>query len=290
MNVKALQLRIAMACFVMLIVSANNLFAQQLTMQTATRLIKKNAAVMGLTKTDLQNLRISSAYTDDATGVSLVYAQQTYKDVDVFNSIQTYAFKNDKLVSAAGNRITGIDKIVNTKTGKAVLTPADAVNATATHLKLAAPASPAPLSQVNGTGKFDFGDLNISSVNVKSQLIWLLNETGTGASLAWQVEIQPKGVADYWLVNVDASRGTVINKINLNLDCKWGDPQMIQRYENNHAGMDMVDDSPEAAAAIGSSKYRVIPFPAESPGHPGGAPSLRRIHGNLPVQPIGLQL
>jgi extracellular elastinolytic metalloproteinase len=275
MNLKALQLRIAMACFVMLIVSANNLFAQQLTTQTATRLIKKNAAIMGLTKTDLQNLRISSAYTDDATGVSLVYAQQTYKGVDVFNSIQTYAFKNDKLVSAAGNRIAGIDKIVNTKTGKAGLTPADAVDATATHLKLAAPASPAPLSQVKGTGKFDFGDLNISSVNVKSQLIWLLNETGTGASLAWQVEIQPKGVSDYWLVNVDASRGTVINKINLNLDCKWGDPQMIQRNENNHAGIDMVDDNPEAAAAIGSSKYRVIPFPAESPGHPGGAPSLQ---------------
>jgi hypothetical protein len=78
MNRKALPLRIAVVCFVMLIVSANNLFAQQLTTQTATRLIKKNAAVIGLTKTDLQNLRISSAYIDDAAGITLVYAQQTY--------------------------------------------------------------------------------------------------------------------------------------------------------------------------------------------------------------------
>jgi len=61
MNLRALQLKIAVACFVVLIVSANNLFAQQLTTQTATRLIKKNSAVIGLKKTDLQNLRISSA-------------------------------------------------------------------------------------------------------------------------------------------------------------------------------------------------------------------------------------
>jgi hypothetical protein len=59
-----------------------------------------------------------------------VYAQQTYKGVDVFNSIQTYAFKNDKLVSAAGNRLKAIDKIVNTKTGRASLTSGDAVKAT----------------------------------------------------------------------------------------------------------------------------------------------------------------
>ena len=111
MNLRALQLKIAVACFVVLIVSANNLFAQQLTTQTATRLIKKNSAMIGLTKTDLQNLRISSAYTDDIAGVSLVYVQQTHRGIDIFNSIQTYAFKNDKLVSAAGNRITGIDKM-----------------------------------------------------------------------------------------------------------------------------------------------------------------------------------
>ncbi|HEX5151445.1 MAG TPA: M36 family metallopeptidase [Parafilimonas sp.] len=273
MNRKALPLKLTAVCFIMLIVSANGLFAQQLTTQTAIGLIKKNTAVISLTKTDLQNVRISSAYTDDVAGITLVYAQQTYKGIDVFNSIQTYAFKHDKLVAVAGNRIKNIDKIVNTKTGTAGLTPANAVNAAAAHLMLPAPASPSPLRQVSETGKFDFGDLNISSVPVKSQLIWLLNETGTGASLAWQVEIQPKGVADYWLVNVDASQGTVINKINLNLNCKWGDPRMVQNAANDFTTKDMEDDSPEEAAAIGSSKYKVISFPAESPNHPGGAPA-----------------
>jgi hypothetical protein len=108
--------------------------------------------------------------------------------------------KTIKLISATGNRIKGIDKIVSIKTGRATLTPANAVNAAAAHLKLPAAASLAPLRQISETGKFDFGDLNISSVPVRSQLIWLPDETGTNASLAWQVEIQPKGVADYWLV------------------------------------------------------------------------------------------
>ena len=107
---------IIVICF--LTISANALFAQELTSSSATSLVKKNAAALNLSKNDLQNLRISNAYVDKISGASLVYVQQTYKGVDVFNAIQTYAFKNERLVSAAGSRLNTIDAIANVKAAK----------------------------------------------------------------------------------------------------------------------------------------------------------------------------
>ena len=93
------------------------------------------------------------------------------------------------------------------------------------HLKLFVTTSLTDAKQINGIKEFDFGKLNISSVNVKSKLIWLPDELTKKALLTWQVEIQPKGTPDYWLVNVDALKGNVISKINLNVVCDWTHPK-----------------------------------------------------------------
>jgi len=280
MKLKFLQWKTVIAgCF--FIVSANTVFAQQLTSGSAVNLVKKNAATLGLTKTDLQNMRISNAYVDKTSGASLVYVQQTYKGVDVFNSIQTYAFKSEQVVSAAGSRLATIDDIANVKNGKAALTAANAVTAAAGHLKLSASGSLAG-TQVAGLQQFDFGKLDFSSTNVKSRLIWLADENVSSATLTWQVEIQPKGAADYWLVNVDANKGIVISKINLNLSCTWVDPHRVGEIDNiattsADLNADENIESVDGIEAVNSAKYRVIPFPAESPNHPGGTPA---VHNN----------
>lgn len=262
-------------CF--FVVSANTVVAQQLTSGTATNLVKKNAAELGLSKADLGNMRISNAYVDKISGASLVYVQQTYKGVDVFNSIQTYAFKNEKLVSAAGGRIATIETIANGKSGKAAVTPANAVTAAAAHLQIAASGVLAA-KQIDGLQQFDFGKPDFSTINVKSRLLWLPDENLASAILTWQVEIQPKGKPDLWLVNVDAAKGVVISKINLNLSCRWVDPNRIGEMDNIVTAESVEEiESPDGIQAINTAKYKVIPFPIESPGHPGGVAT---VHNN----------
>lgn len=262
---------ITFVCAVVFIIPANKLFAQQLATQAAVKLVRNNASSLGLSKTDLQNLRISAAYVDKASGASLVYVQQTYKGVDVFNAIQTYAFKNGTLLSAAGGRIAKMEDKVNIKNAKAAVSASDAVNAAAAHLKLSVSASLSLAKQTSEMQDFDFGKLDISSVDVKSKLIWLADETAKNALLSWQVEIQPNGTSDYWLVNVDAAKGNVINKLNLTINCRWNKPGFRGNVQNNFTITDAADD----IAAINTGKYRVVPFPAESPNHPGGAPALK---------------
>jgi hypothetical protein len=262
---KNLQLKIAIILFGF-IITANTSFAQQLTTQTAVSLVKANAFAIGLSKTDLNNMRISAAYIDKVSGAYLVYVQQTYKGADVFNAVQTYAFKNGKLMSSAGQPLATIAAMANSKDGKAAVSPADAVGAAAAHLKLFVTTSLTNAKQTTGIKEFDFGKLNFSSVNVKSKLIWLPDELTKKASLAWQVEIQPNGTPDYWLVNVDALKGNVINKINLNVVCDWTHPKNSGEIGThiNTTDYTALSDN-EKTLAINSAVYKVIPFPKESP-------------------------
>lgn len=283
MKLKILQLKTVMLFFATVILSVNVLLAQELTSQAALALVKKNATNIGLSKNDLLNLRISAAYVDETSGATLVYAQQTYKGVDIFNSIQTYAFKNGKLVSAAGGRAEKLEDAVNVRNAKATITPANAVSIAAGHLKLAAPAALTALKAINDK-EFDFGQLNISSVNIKSKLIWLADEIAKNASLAWQVEIWPREASDYWLVNVDAVKGIVISKMNLTVNCAWEAPVDRESWRHvkgeynttsEHQFAWNVEDDPAGIEAVTSAKYKVIPFPAQSPYHPGGTQVVR---------------
>jgi hypothetical protein len=274
MKLKILPLRIAIV-FAVAVASAGALSAQEFTPGTALNLINKNAASLGLSKTDLRDLRISSAYVDAVSGATLVYAQQTYMGIDVFNSIQTYAFKDQNLVSAAGGRVAKIERLVNARSIKPAVTAGGSVGIAAAALKIAPPALLAAPRQTNGLQEFDFGKLDISSVNVKSRLIWLTDESAKSASLSWQVEVQPEGTADYWLVNIDAVKGGVISKINLNVSCNWGKPAHTENTVNDFAQNAIADDNVESVEAINSAKYKVIPFPAENINVPGGTPAVK---------------
>ncbi len=268
---KILRLKIAITLLVGFVM-INKSFAQDLTAQTAVNIIKTNASTIGLSKTDLDNMRISAAYIDKTSGAYMIYVQQTYKGADVFNSIQTYAFKNNKLVSATGRPLAKIADMVNAKDGKASVMPANAVGTAAADLKLFLTTSLTEAKQINGIKEFDFGKLNISSVNVKSKLVWLPNELTKKALLTWQVEIQPKGTPDYWLVNVDALKGNVISKINLNVVCDWTHPKNSGEIGTHLITTDYTAaGDEEKALAISSAKYKVIPFPKESPNV--GAPA-----------------
>ena len=262
------------AFFCVLLLGALHTMAQQFDAKSAAELTKKNAAAIGLSQTDIANSRVSDAYIDKVSGATMVYLQQTYKGIDVFNSIQTLAFRNDKLVAKSGNRIPQIEAMINTKEAKASLAAMDAVKAAAIHLKLS-PAFSRAARQITPQ-LFEFGDLGISSVNIKSKLIWLPDETSHTAVLSWQVELQPKGSADYWLVNVDAKKGNVISKINLNIACDWTHAKNPYKVNDVLAFKDITTADALSSLNVNSARYRVIPFPAESPIHPGGAPAVKQ--------------
>lgn len=252
-------------------------YAQQNDLLKSTDVIKQHAAKIGLSAEDLNNYRISHAYVDKLSGATIYYLQQTYRGIDVLNSIQTVAIKNNEIISVLGARIANMQTRVNVKDAIPAITSEDAVRTTARHLNMNVPSFIVALKAMDDKKMIQYSDLGISSLPVKSKLFWVVDAKTKKASLSWQINVQPKGKADHWLVNVDATKNGVLSKINLNVSCNWTEPKnkntnddVALETENNTPGVENIFGE----NAINSAQYKVIPFPAESPIHTGGTPAI----------------
>ncbi len=236
----------------------------------ALNLVKTNNKSIGLSGKDMDNLVVSGTYQTD--GIRMVYVQQTFMQIPVFNQMQVLAFKNGNLVSVSGSRIQKIEHLVNNTTAVPGIAAADAVRAAITESKLITSQSIAPVSQL--AGKTFFGDLGIALEDITAELVWL-PVSEKEIRLTWQVEIAPRTSADHWLIRVDAAGGTVLNKNNYTVYEQFptavtntGNGSIVKQEEQNN---NSVTNSP---LVVNTASYRVVPYPFESPNHAGGTLSL----------------
>ncbi|HMJ48200.1 MAG TPA: M36 family metallopeptidase, partial [Ferruginibacter sp.] len=252
----------------------------------ALQLVNKNSAAIGLSKDDINNLIVKDSYYDEISGAQLVYLQQTYKGLPVFNQLHVLAFKNGVLVSAAGGRINGIEKRSNGLSSSPSIRPEAAV-ATALTAKMI-PTSESLVAVENLNGKYNFGKLGIAYENITAELVWLPLQNGKEVKLTWQVFLVPKQSSDYWMIRVDANTNQVIDENNLTVYCDWGnnkqhhhDGDCTTEIKNNSTFsreyFPFVQRRPfvQSPPLVGTANYLVIPYPAESPIHPGGTAALR---------------
>jgi uncharacterized repeat protein (TIGR01451 family) len=272
-------LRQCIIVLLLLLFGALQLFAQTKKLYDSShikQLISANIKYSGLVANDLNNVRIADAYYNAQSKTLLVYLQQTYKGVDVYNALQVMAFKDDKLVSVKSTRISKIQQKASTDNIQTNYSATDALQATLAHLKLPAVAAAMPTKTSADNLKAEFGSLGIAGNNIEVKKLWVPLQNGSSVRLAWQVSIKPLNASDYWLVRVDANENKVISKSNLTVSCS------IKGVHHHDASCYKVTDyniANEANAFFGlesqtSGEYKVIPFPAESPIHPGGTPEL----------------
>jgi len=81
--------------------------------EAALQLVKLNARAIGLSASDLDNLTVSGTYLNGDAGIRMVYLQQSYRNIPVFNQMRVLAFRKSQLVSSTGSFIQYIDQLVN---------------------------------------------------------------------------------------------------------------------------------------------------------------------------------
>ena len=251
-------------------------FAQISTVekQLAIELIKQNQIQLGLTDFDVENTVVSSTYLNATSGIRMVYLNQTFKSIPVFNKMQVLAFKNNVLVSNTGSRINFIDQLVNIASGVPAISASHAVQSVISDLKLSTKELINPTTESNG--KLNFGQLNISEVDIIAELIWLpISEKNV--VLTWQIEIAPLKTSDHFMIRVDAVSGKVLDKNNYTVYEKFNDLKKTNN-KHNHSNAEVVSTNQlvpqQSPSVVSSASYRVIPFPAESPLHANGTAAL----------------
>lgn len=254
--------------------------------EEATRLLTQNQELIGLTHTDLANSLISDFIPEKGTGQSIVYLQQAYANIPVYNQLMVISFRNGKFLSKSGGRLKGFDNLVALQPHTPSKTAAEAVQI-AMAQKHIFPAGYLTAIPGNNERTFSFGNAGACSENITAELLWLPYNHNKEVKLAWQVFLTPLKSSDYWLIRIDAITGQVLNETNLTVSCNWSleskysagilnrkNAETSEIKEFSFKKLFLADlplqGNPEI---VNNASYIVVPFPAESPKHPGGFPA-----------------
>ncbi len=245
--------------------------------EAALELVKLNARAIGLSASDLDNLTVSGTYLNGDAGIRMVYLQQSYRSIPVFNQMCVLAFRKSQLVSSTGSFIQYIDQLVNIQNAIAQTSAEQAVAAALTDRSLTARGIITPVS-TDGVKKV-FGKLGVSTVDITTELVWL-PVSDKEVRLAWQVELAPVKTPDHFLIRIDAATNQVLDKNNYTVHEHFEPVHKNISESGDHLAVESTrsatvsDIHGDGPAAVDGATYRVVPYPAESPNHPGGAASL----------------
>ncbi len=263
----------------MLLCALLGALAQDIDQSAARNLVNQHKKAIGLSPEEVVNSIVSNAYYNKTSGTELVYLQQSHKGLPVYNQLQTLAFKNGQLVSAAGSRIKSMDKLTKMASATPAVSAEMAVNGALADKNVAAKQALVP-TVIKAGQKLSFGKAGISQENITAELMWVPVNDGTAVKLAWQVFFAPISSSDYWLLRVDAQDNSIIGESNLTVYCNFD-----EGGAHEHAASCLVDNKQPASTKakspatspliINGASYRVVPYPAESPIHPGGTPALQ---------------
>ncbi|MFZ1452694.1 MAG: M36 family metallopeptidase, partial [Ferruginibacter sp.] len=261
-----------------------------LALRLASQLVSSNDAT-GITAEVFSNSRVFYTYEDVSTGIRYVSLQQTYKGIPVYNQILALSFRNGKLLTNFGALDPNIDNAINSTSARPAVSAESAVQSALSDRGFRASQMAIAINRKDD-GKFvEFGNMGVSRENITAQLTWVPNEQTKTYNLAWQVYIIPKTNSDYWMVRVDAVNNSILGMDNYTVYDNWGIPNENPniKYPGFDYGNLPVNNSEttlkntfdfkkvktDDPSLVTTATYRVVPYPAESPLHPGGAPALR---------------
>lgn len=242
----------------------------------ARDMVMSNQQQIGLPAQQLANTDVSATYYVSTGNYTMVYLQQTYKNVPVFTKMLVLAFRDGKLLSKAGYLVENMDSL----TGNASATPSVSVNRAAelalAEEKIYNKSAGQPVLSADGR-LYDFGKLAGGSENTTAELLWfpVEKEKIESVKLVWQVVVSPPGTDDVWQIRIDAATGAVISKFNILVEDHFGPAKQKNRLQNNNyveqrpanqTGFKRIEKfRPDHTTLVNTVNYKVIPYPAEAP-------------------------
>ncbi|HLV92208.1 MAG TPA: T9SS-dependent M36 family metallopeptidase [Aequorivita sp.] len=223
--------------------------------------LQQNQEQLQLEKHDIADVSISSQSFSKSLNAYNIYVDQNYRGIKVYNSVSSFAVKNNQVVSAALSFAQDISSKVNSTT--------PSISATAAIAKATSKlgvSSPTGLNLLETVSDYSyiFNDGNISLENIPVELVYQSMNEGKTLKLAWDLSIYLLDGSHYYSVRVDALTGDLLQVHDWVYSCDFGEGP------HSHAETESVlfSNAGESVYAIANNatpKYRVFPLPLIGP-------------------------
>jgi hypothetical protein len=230
--------------------------------EIAANYVKDNKQELGLTGSDVNDMRVSSTVVSSDTGTTHVYFQQTHKGIGVHTGLLTVGVAKDGWVIGTGNRF--VSNLAAAAGGQARKRANEAAEAAASHVGLT-PKDLRVISEESGPSKKSTVSAGgIAARPITAELVW--QPVASGVRLAWNVEIDDASGEHLWSIGVDAETGAVLATDDfVDHDTVEGIASALARPAGRSSSAGL---AATATVADGSS-YNVFPLPLESPSDGG---------------------
>lgn len=215
---------------------------------------------LGLVASDIENVIVDHAYTDDK-GISFIYLVQTHEGVPVYNAIMTVAIgKNGKTITT-GNRFIS-DLKAKVVSADVKISEVEAIQVVAKHFKTETSIAASRADNERGISYFVADELANTEIPVAFKY-----EADAEGKLhkVYDLSVDMKANSDWWSIRVDAATGNILSKNNWTVYCNHTHSQASAI--DHSCKSDFIEKTTMRQSAIvnDGASYRVYPFPAESP-------------------------
>ncbi|GAA4352815.1 hypothetical protein GCM10023185_12840 [Hymenobacter saemangeumensis] len=215
-----------------------------------------------------EDVRVTSSYTDEASGLNLVYVEQLYRGIPIYNHDLTLAYSGTRLVHKAGTMVAH-ERLANLPATPAVAAASAVLTAVRPWMKAGVAAPQARSAATGVEAKQTFTAPGISRRDIEARLVWATDKQNR-LHLAWNVNVELLGSSDWLNIRVDAATGSIIGQDNWTVHEA---PMALKRHAV--LGRKTGAYAPAASAAVArpssttavttSAQYLVIPYPKENP-------------------------
>lgn len=251
----------------------SNATSSQITV--AKEYLANNTGKYKLTKIDINDMAVSSAYLSPSTGWYHIYFNQTFQNIEVFNGMLNVTLKGNEIVHIGNNFVESLASKISSNT-LVQLQPIEALqkaaiskNMTMSTLNAVQTLSTTQLPS-GITNKATFFDSQLSNENIEVKLYWLpiqrtSDTLGQKVALTWHVRFSTKDLQNRWSIHVDAASGKILQTIDEVIHCDFGVPHTHPQGEKMHQSGTF--DFKKINMAPVDSSYNVFDIPLESPNH-----------------------
>ncbi len=236
------------------------IMAQSQISSKAVQHLSDSYEQLGLQASDIENVIVDHAYTDDK-GIGFIYLIQTYEGIPVYNAIMTIAIsKKGKVMTTANRFVSDLkSKVASTNSN---ISAAEAIQTVANHFKTETSVSALRTDSKTGVSFFSAKELANSEIPVSFKY----EADGEGKlHKAYDLSVDMKDNADYWSIRVDAESGKILSKTNWTVYCTHSHSKASSKDHSCKNDFIQKTKTRQSAVLEDGASYRVYPFPAESP-------------------------
>ncbi|MEM7368010.1 MAG: M36 family metallopeptidase [Bacteroidota bacterium] len=231
----------------------------QIPRQIADQYLNANLTKLGLTASDIHAYRISDSYTSQHNGLTHIYLQQQYQQIDVHGAHLSIHIQQDEVVAVQNRFIADLrSKVSATAPG---IPAKQAIDQAIGDLNFATVPIITAIASSEQVKKFA-ANKNIQE-DITAQLVYYPLQDGT-VQLAWQTMIVPSKDFHHWRVFVDAKDGSILKKMDEVHHCRFDHkhPAAASVF-SSHASITELYDIQSTTSS--SPSYQVWPYPVEDP-------------------------